>query len=183
VISPAVLDFIRAQTPGLQYLLGVCTGNWILANAGVLDGKNATTNKAAFTQIKVGGLEMVPRIVTYWCMRKYQAETSQNINWIPKARWVVDGTTWTSSGVLAGTDMAHGFLIHLVGAEYATKARNTLELRAAAQGDDEFAELYGLLNWAVVSLKLGSLLQLVSTIDISVWIEGTASMNVLQGCL
>ncbi|CAE6467580.1 unnamed protein product [Rhizoctonia solani] len=72
-------------------------------------------------------------------------ETSKSINWVPKARWVVDGNTWTSSGVTAGIDMANAFIIHLVGPEYATKARNVVELRAAEQGDDPFAEIYGLI--------------------------------------
>ncbi|CAE6432240.1 unnamed protein product [Rhizoctonia solani] len=125
ILSPKVLDFVKKQTPGLQYLLSVCTGAWVLANAGVLEGKNATTNKAAFAQIR--------------------NETSKNINWVPKARWVVDGNTWTSSGVTAGIDMANAFIIYLVGPEYATKARNVVELRAAEQGDDPFAEIYGLV--------------------------------------
>ncbi|KAF8749683.1 Class I glutamine amidotransferase-like protein [Rhizoctonia solani] len=108
ILSPKVLDFVKKQTPGLQYLLS-----------------NATTNKAAFAQIR--------------------NETSKNINWVPKARWVVDGNTWTSSGVTAGIDMANAFIIYLVGPEYATKARNVVELRAAEQGDDPFAEIYGLV--------------------------------------
>ncbi|CAE6488526.1 unnamed protein product [Rhizoctonia solani] len=125
VISPAVVNFVKYQTPGLQYLLSVCTGAWVLANAGVLEGKNATTNKAAFAQIR--------------------NETSKKINWIPRARWVVDGSTWTSSGVTAGMDMANAFIKHLVGPEFATKAVNTVELRAAEQDDDPFAEVYGLV--------------------------------------
>ncbi|KAH7332586.1 class I glutamine amidotransferase-like protein [Rhizoctonia solani] len=125
VISPNVVDFVKNQAPGLQYMLSVCTGAWILANGGVLDGKNATTNKAAFAQIR--------------------NETSKSINWIPKARWVVDGNTWSSSGVTAGMDMANAFLTHLAGPDYATKARNIVELRAAEQGDDPFAEIYGLI--------------------------------------
>lgn len=50
---PDLLDFVKRQAPGLQYLLSVCTGAWILATAGLLEGKNATTNKAAFAQIRV----------------------------------------------------------------------------------------------------------------------------------
>ncbi|KAL5634204.1 hypothetical protein ACGC1H_006132 [Rhizoctonia solani] len=125
IISPNVVSFVKQQAPGLQYMLSVCTGAWILANAGVLEGKNATTNKAAFAQIR--------------------NETSKNINWIPKARWVVDGTTWSSSGVTAGADMANAFLTYLAGPDFATKVRNIVELRAAEQGDDPFAEVYGLI--------------------------------------
>ena len=58
----------------------------------------------------------------------------------------MDGTTWTSSGVTAGMDMAYAFLTHLAGADFAIKARNTIELRAAGQDDDPYAEIYGLLQ-------------------------------------
>lgn len=145
--SPLVLDFVRTQTPGLQYLLSVCTGGWILAQAGVLEGKNATTNKAAFKQIKVSPCIMhILQSRMHQLTLLLQAETSTNINWIAKARWVVDGTTWTSSGVTAGTDMAYAFMTHLVGADFATKARNTIELLAASQDDDPYAEIFGLLD-------------------------------------
>ncbi|KAF8671821.1 Class I glutamine amidotransferase-like protein [Rhizoctonia solani] len=123
-VSPTIVNFVKNQNPGLKYLLSVCTGAWIVANAGVLEGKNATTNKAAFMRIK--------------------NETSTNINWIPKARWVVDGNTWTSSGVSAGADMAHAFMEFLVGDNFTTVARNIVEWRAAEQGDDPFAHEWGL---------------------------------------
>ncbi len=32
-----------------------------------------------------------------------QAAAPKDINWVAKARWVVDGNIWTSSGVSAGT--------------------------------------------------------------------------------
>lgn len=38
-------------------------------------------------------------------------------------------------------DMAYAYLAYLVGAEFATKARIGVELRAANQGDDEFAKM------------------------------------------
>ncbi|CAE6421320.1 unnamed protein product [Rhizoctonia solani] len=124
-ISPTIVNFVKTQNPGLKYLLSVCTGAWIVAKAGVLEGRNATTNKAAFRRIK--------------------NETSTNINWIPKARWMVDGNIWTSSGVSAGGDMAHAFMEHLVGDNFTTATRNIVEWRAAEQGDDPFAEAWGLV--------------------------------------
>jgi putative intracellular protease/amidase len=40
------IAYIRHVYPSLQYIFSVCTGSTLLARAGVLDGKNATTNKS-----------------------------------------------------------------------------------------------------------------------------------------
>ena len=48
VLSPSVLEFVKKQAAKATYILSVCTGSWVLADAGVLDGKRATTNKASF---------------------------------------------------------------------------------------------------------------------------------------
>ncbi|CUA68596.1 hypothetical protein RSOLAG22IIIB_07970 [Rhizoctonia solani] len=123
-IPKTVAKFIRDQVPGAKYVLSVCGGSWTLATLGLLDGKRATSNKSTFNQIK--------------------ATTSPSIQWVAKARWVVDGKFWTSSGVTAGQDMAYEFLKTVAGVEFATSAKNATELRAAGADDDEFAEVFGL---------------------------------------
>jgi transcriptional regulator GlxA family with amidase domain len=90
--APALLDaiqYIGDVYPSLQYIIGVCTGATLLARAGVLDGKRATTNKLSWA----------------WA-------TSQgpNVNWVPVARWVTDGNIWTSSGVAASIDGMFAFV-------------------------------------------------------------------------
>lgn len=74
----------------------------------------------------------------------YQADYPKT-NWVPRARWVVDGNTWTASGVTAGADMGYAFLTHLVGKEFAEMVRGIVELSVHKEDDDEFADVYGLV--------------------------------------
>jgi len=112
----AIIEFLKQQRSSAKYITSVCTGAWFLAKAGILNGKKATTNKAAFRTIEKD-TEDLP------------------ITWVKKARWVVDDHSklWTSSGVTAGKPNAEVI-------------RHIVELSAKSQGDDEFAEYYGLLK-------------------------------------
>lgn len=53
-VPQELIEYIQTQSTRCKYLLSVCTGSWILAHAGLLEGKEATTNKAAFKECKVG---------------------------------------------------------------------------------------------------------------------------------
>ncbi|KAK4149386.1 class I glutamine amidotransferase-like protein [Chaetomidium leptoderma] len=83
------IDYIKKVFPKLQYLITICTGAGIAAQAGVLDGHRATTNKAAWASMTAMGPE---------------------VKWVSPARWVEDGKVWTSSGVTAGIDLAFEFI-------------------------------------------------------------------------
>ncbi|EUC55006.1 DJ-1/PfpI family protein [Rhizoctonia solani AG-3 Rhs1AP] len=120
----SVVEFVRAQVPRAQYVLTVCTGGWLLAALGLLDGKRATSNKFFFNEIK--------------------KTTSPTVQWIAKARWVVDGKFWTASGVSAAQDMAYDFLQKLAGPEFAIAVKGVVGLRATGAGDDELADVFKL---------------------------------------
>lgn len=47
-----LVDLIRERFPRLRYLLTVCTGSALAARAGVLDGRNATSNKLSFDWVR-----------------------------------------------------------------------------------------------------------------------------------
>ncbi|KAJ7684369.1 class I glutamine amidotransferase-like protein [Mycena polygramma] len=124
-VPKAEIAFIVAQAPKAKYVLSVCGGSVYLAFAGLLSGKRATTNKAFY--------------------RAIVAATPKDIQWVAKARWVVDGNIWTSSGVTAGNDMAMAFIDHLVGPRAARFIRGAVEIRETTQEDDPFAEFHGLV--------------------------------------
>ena len=115
----------RLENEDPKYLWTVCTGASIAARTGKLAGRNATTNKAAFTWVKT-------------------VDGAEDVNWIEKARWVVDGNYWTSSGVSAGTDMMLGWIEHEYGRNESERIRIGMEWNALNQTDDPFAAEYGL---------------------------------------
>lgn len=79
---PATLEWIREIDRTTTWTTSVCTGALVLAQAGLLDGRRATTHW--------GALHVLERLGA--------VPTEQ--------RWVEDGKYWTAAGVSAGIDMA-----------------------------------------------------------------------------
>ncbi len=52
---------------------------------------------------------------------------NSNVDWITRARWVVDGKFYTSSGVSAGMDMSLGFINDRLEKEIADETANAIE--------------------------------------------------------
>jgi len=96
--NPAMLDFLRQRSATAETVMSVCSGSAILARAGLLDGRRATSNKLFFS---------------------LATAQSDKVQWLEQARWVEDGKFVTSSGVSAGTDMALGVIAKLYGRPHA----------------------------------------------------------------
>lgn len=96
-----LLDWLRKRAESAEIMLSVCSGSAILAKAGLLDGRRATSNKRYF-QLAV--------------------DAGPKVQWEKRARWVDDGDRVTSSGVSAGIDMA----LHVVERLYDTKTAELL---------------------------------------------------------
>ncbi len=94
VDNPVLLEWLRQAERPARFVASVCTGSALLARAGLLDGRRATSNKIAFD----------------WVARQGPA-----VHWERRARWVEDGKFFTSSGVSAGMDMALGLIERILG--------------------------------------------------------------------
>jgi transcriptional regulator GlxA family with amidase domain len=122
--NAAFIGALARQCGDARFVAGVCTGSALLARAGVLDGKSATTNKRAFAWVASQG----PRV-----------------NWVAQARWVEDGKYFTSSGVTAGMDMALGLIAHVFGRDASVGIAQGAEYEwHEDKGWDPFARLNGL---------------------------------------
>jgi transcriptional regulator GlxA family with amidase domain len=81
----AVLDWIRSWAPRVRRLGSICTGAFVLAAAGLLDGRRATTH-------------------WYFCHQLTRGYPKVTVDAEPI--FVRDGNIFTSAGVTAGMDMS-----------------------------------------------------------------------------
>ena len=80
-----VVTWLRAASGRARRTASVCTGAFLLAEAGLLDGRRATT---------------------HWRWSHDLARRHRSIHVDPDAVYVRDGDVWTSAGVTAGIDLA-----------------------------------------------------------------------------
>jgi len=124
VKNGSILEWITRTSRQAEYTLSVCTGSALLARSGVLDGRRATTNKAAFSWV---------------------VEQGPNVDWVKAARWVEDGPFITSSGVSAGMDMTLGAIALMHGRRTAEQVAQWCEYTwHENKNSDPFASMYGL---------------------------------------
>jgi transcriptional regulator GlxA family with amidase domain len=81
----ALIGWLRRASAGARRTTSVCTGAFLLARAGLLDGRRATTHWAFAEQLA----------------QQYPAVTVE-----PDPIFLRDGPIWTSAGVTAGMDLA-----------------------------------------------------------------------------
>ena len=81
----ALIQFLRRAAPRARRVASICTGTFLLAEAGLLDGKRA---------------------VTHWAYCGELAARYPKLTVEPDPIFVRDGKTWSSAGVCAGMDMA-----------------------------------------------------------------------------
>ncbi len=139
----AVLDAVRAAHARGTRLVSFCSGSFVLAAAGILDGQRATT---------------------HWMYAAEMARHYPEIALDPSVLYVGDGQVFTSAGTAAGIDLC----LHLIREDYGAQVANTIARRMvvpphreggqaqfvdaplpAIAGSDDLATT---LDWAVTHL-------------------------------
>lgn len=104
--SEAMMDWIAAAGRGAEVSLSVCTGAFILARAGMLDGAEATTFYAATDSLQ-----------------RHYPDTVVHEN----VRWVDNGSVVTTAGVSAGIDGSLRVVAKLLGPDAAIETAAYME--------------------------------------------------------
>ena len=122
--DPAVYEFIRACTGRARRVASICSGAFVLAAAGVLDGHVATT---------------------HWIDAENLASSFPAVTVEPDRIYVRSGNIWTSAGVSAGIDLALALVTDDYGEEVArlTAQRLVVPLRRLG-GQSQFSTLIAL---------------------------------------
>ncbi len=101
-----IRGWVRGLAAAGTLMASVCTGALVFADAGLLDGRPATTHWASLDRL---------------------ASLGHDIDVRPDARFVDDGDIVTSAGVSAGIDMALHLVDRLAGAAHARDVRRYMQ--------------------------------------------------------
>jgi transcriptional regulator GlxA family with amidase domain len=132
--SAKTLAFVRAMAKRGARIASVCSGAYMLAEAGLLDGRRATTHWRRTRQF----LAVFPRV-----------------KWEPDQIFVRDGDIWSSAGITAGIDLALAMATEEIARQ---TARQLVLYHRRSGGQSQFSSLLelkapagrfgALLSWA-----------------------------------
>ena len=104
-LDPLVTAFVRHAAASAQRVASVCSGSFILAEAGLLDGKRATT---------------------HWSRTAQFAKRYPKIRLEPDRIFTRDGSIWTSAGITAGIDLCLALIAEDLGEPIARRTAQQL---------------------------------------------------------
>lgn len=139
----ALLAWIRIKATQARRICSVCSGAFLLAEAGLLDGRNA---------------------VTHWNRCAEFSARFPKVKLNPDPIFLQDGAIWTSAGVTAGIDLALALVEADLGRSLALSVARELvvflkrpggqsqfsSILTLQQGDDRFDALHG---WILNNLR------------------------------
>jgi transcriptional regulator GlxA family with amidase domain len=101
------IEWIRARAQKVRRVCSICVGAFALADAGLLDGRRATT---------------------HWRMAQRLAERYPKVQVDPTPIWIKDGNLYTSAGISSGIDLALALVGEDMGDDVALEIAKNLVL-------------------------------------------------------
>lgn len=134
----ATLGFVQRLAKRGSRIASVCSGAYVLAEAGLLDGRRATT---------------------HWARTRHFLKAYPRVRLEPDRIFVRDGDVWTSAGISAGIDLALAMVAEDYGEDIAQNtARQLVLYHRRSGGQSQFSQLLelkapngrfgALLTWA-----------------------------------
>lgn len=113
-VGKDVLNWIKEQSGKVRRICSVCAGAFMLAEAGVLNHKKATT---------------------YWMLYDKLAKNFPDITVNPEAIFVKDGNVYTSAGITTGMDLALALIEEDLGKSFALQIARIMVLYLKRPGN------------------------------------------------
>lgn len=122
--DPELFDWLRGQAAGGARFMSVCSGAYVLAEAGLLDGKSITT---------------------HWAHADAIRQAHPNVNVVENRLFCRDGSVFSSGGVTSGIDLALSIIEEDCGRDIARRVAKRMVVHLRRRGDQaQFSEWLGL---------------------------------------
>lgn len=119
--DPVLLGFTRSAGSAVRRVSSVCSGAYVLAAAGLLDGRRATT---------------------HWSRAEDFARRFPAVRLEADRIWIRDGEVWTSAGITAGIDLALAMIEADLGESVAKRtAQQLVVYHRRPSGQSQFSAL------------------------------------------
>lgn len=119
--TPGLIAFVRRSARSTRRVAAICTGAFILAEAGLLDGRRATT---------------------HWMLARDLQQRFPPVTVEDDRIFIIDGDIWTSAGMSAGIDLALAMVEKDHGAGVARRvAQQLVVYHRRAGGQSQFSAL------------------------------------------
>jgi transcriptional regulator GlxA family with amidase domain len=120
-LTPGVIKFLRQALQRSRRVASTCAGAFVLAEAGLLDGRRATT---------------------HWHRARELQTRFPKVKVEEDRIFIIDGPVWTSAGMTAGIDLALAMVEKDLGADVARAvARQLVVYHRRAGGQSQFSAL------------------------------------------
>jgi transcriptional regulator GlxA family with amidase domain len=119
--SPGLIGYMRAASTAARRIGSICTGAFILAEAGLLDGR---------------------RVTTHWAFARNMQAQFPKIKMQEDKIYTVDGSIWTSAGMTSCIDLCLAMVEEDLGADVARDvARKMVVYHRRTGGQSQFSAL------------------------------------------